>query len=50
MLDQYNCIMDCFGNYLLDQGNQRVKLEEEQVYYLEQMEGIQIKMSTLEVK
>lgn len=44
MLDDQGCILDCFGNYLLDQSNQRIRLQQDQIYYLETMEGIQIKV------
>lgn len=44
MLDDLNYILDCFGNYLLDENNQRIKLQQDQIYYLEQVEGIQLKM------
>lgn len=44
MLDDSNHILDCFGNYLLDENNQRIKLQEDQIYYLEQVEGVQIRM------
>lgn len=45
MMDESNLIMDCFGRYLVDQNNQKIKLQEEQIYYLEKIEGIQIKLS-----
>lgn len=40
MLDKDNFILDCFGNYIVDENNQKIKLEEDQVYYLQQVEGI----------
>ena len=45
MMDESNLIMDCFGRYLVDENNQKIKLQEEQIYYLEKIEGIQIKLS-----
>lgn len=46
MLDDKNYILDVMGNYLLDESNQRVQLQEDQLYYLQNVEGIQIAMLT----
>ena len=40
LLDERNFILDCFGNYLVDESNRRVQVAEEQIYYLQEVEGI----------
>ena len=43
LLDEQNYVLDCFGKYLVDEANRRVQMEEEQIYYLQEVEGIQFR-------